>query len=203
MSNATFPTLAGIMWNVARVPQFNTKIQKAVSGREIRLAMMAAPMYTFKMSYEVLRQDTLFAELQTLGGFFLARQGAYDSFLYTDPADNATTGATFGVGDGSTQGFQLVRTYGAGGNTFAEVVNNVSGTPTIYINGVATTAFTIDGNGFVTFTTAPASGAVLTWSGSYCYRVRFSADTLEFNQFMRNLFELKKCELFGSLANKV
>lgn len=204
MSNAVFPTLPGIAWNVARVPEFHTKTQKAISGREIRLAFMAYPMYTFKMSFEVLRDGSIYNELKTLGAFFLARQGSFDSFLYTDPSDNTATSVTIGIGDSTTTAFQLSRPYGPPGATFTEPVQNVNGSPNIFVNGtLQTSGYTIDSNGVVTFTTAPGYGQSIQWTGSFYYRVRFAADTSEFNQFMQDLWELKKCDLYGSLANKV
>lgn len=204
MSNAVFPTLAGLTWNVVRQPEFHTKTQKAVSGREIRLAFMAYPMYTFKMTYEVLRQTGANEELENLCGFFLQRQGSFDSFLYSDPTDNSVTAQGFGTGDGATKSFQLVRPFGTVATAFYEPVQNLNGTPTIYSNGTVVSGanYTIS-NGLVTFTTAPANGAVLTWTGSFYYRVRFNMDSAEFNQFMKDLWELKKCELYGSPMNKV
>lgn len=205
MSDAIFPTVVGISWNVARVPEFRTKIQKAVSGRELRLAFMSSPMYTFKMSYEVLRQDALTDDLKTIGGFFLNRKGSFESFLYKDQSDYQVTAAVFGVGNGTKTQFQLARPYGVSGSQFYEEVQNVNGTPSIYKNGVlqSSSTYSIDSKGVVTFINPPASGVVLTWTGQFFYRVRFNQDAAEFNQFMLNLFEFKKCELYGSLYNKV
>lgn len=204
MSNAVFPVLPGLSWNVVRQPEFRTQVQSAVSGREIRLAFMSSPMYTFKMAYEVLRQGGAFSELKTLGGFFLSRLGSYDSFLYSDPTDNSVTGASFGAGNGTTLAFQLVRPYGPVGSAFVEPVENLNGAPSIYVGGVLqTSGYTVSSTGIVTFATAPSSGAQLTWTGSFYYRVRFKQDVAEFNNFMQNLFDLKKLELYGATSNKV
>jgi uncharacterized protein (TIGR02217 family) len=206
MSNAIFPTLPGLTWNITRQPEFSTKIQKAVSGRETRIASWNAPMYLFGLTYEFIRDQagtqspaSPYDELRTLVGFFNSRMGSFQSFLYLDPTDNSITGQAFGVGDGVTTKFQLARSYGG----FVEPVQNLNGTPTIYKNGASTTGFTVDSQGLVTFATAPASGVALTWDGSYYYRVRFNADVSQFNLFMKDLWELKKCELYGSLSNKV
>lgn len=201
MSNAVFPTVVGISWNVARVPEFRTKIQKAVSGRELRLAFMSSPMYTFKMSYEVLRQDALHNELKKIGGFFLNRKGSFESFLYKDPSDHTATDAVFGVGVGVATEFQLARPYGDTGSLFYEEVQNIDGTPTIYVDGIEATNCSVGPTGIVTFDDPPTG--VLSWTGQFFYRVRFNQDVAEFNQFMLNLFEFKKCELYGSLYNKV
>ena len=100
--------------------------------------------------------------------------------------------------------FQLIRAYGG----FIEPVQNLNGTPSIYLNGVQQTVgignqCQVSSTGLVTFTTAPASGAVLTWTGNFYYRVRFSADRADFNQFMYQLYELKQLSFVGSPLNKV
>lgn len=199
MSNAVFPTsLSGLNWNCSKTPTFNTKIQAAVSGRESRAAMMAYPLWSFKISFEFLLPD----ELQTLGGFFLARRGQADSFLYTDDKDKAVVDQSIGTGNGTNRYFQLVRSFGG----FIEPVENVNGVVTIKVNGVTKTSgtdYTISTSGLVTFTTAPGAGLSVTWSGSYYFRCRFLQDASEFNQFMNDLFELKSLAFKGATGNKV
>lgn len=207
MSNAIFPTLPGLTWNVTKQPSFATNIQKSVSGKENRISLQNSPMYTFKMTYEFLRDlpnvgvpSAPYNELQQLMGFFVRMKGSYDSFLFSDPVDNLVTEQTFGLGDGEETVFQLIRTWGGA----TDIVQNLNGTPTIYIDDVEinVSEYTIS-NGAVTFDTAPDEDAVLTWTGHYYFRCRFNMDAAEFNNFMHNLWELKRCELFGSLLNKI
>lgn len=186
MSNAVFPTLPGIAWPVIKIPEWSTKVQKSASGRELRAAFFSYPLWRFRLTFNVLRQ----ADLTTLAGFFNARQGSFDTFLFLDPVDNSVTNQNFGVGDGTTKKFQLARTYGG----VVEPVFGAIGTPAVKVNGVSTGAFTIDNNACVTFTTAPAAGAVLSWTGQYYFRCRFVQDSSEFEQFMSNLWNLKKLE---------
>ena len=202
MSQAVFPSLSGLSWNVGTTPTFSTKVQRSVSGRELRSAFMAYPLWEFTLTYEFLTSGNRGSDLQTLCGFFLARQGMYDDFLYTVPQDNTVSAMQFGTGNGTTTAFQLTRSFGAGGFSFAEPVMNLNGTPTIYVNGTPT-AVSVSGTGVVTFSTAPAAAAVLTWSGSFYYRCRFGQDTAEFSAFMQDLFELKKIQFVGSPGNKV
>jgi uncharacterized protein (TIGR02217 family) len=196
--------MAGLSWGVSRTPSFNTRVHRSASQREARAALSAYPLWTFSMSFEVLRADVAFAELQTLGGFFLARRGQFDSFLYTDPTDNAVINQSMGIADGVTLTYQLVRTWGS----FVEPVMalNASVTPVVYLDGVAKvldTDYTIDALGMVNFATAPVFGAAVTWTGAYHYRVRFTQDEAEFEQFMKNLWELKTLGFVGSTGNKV
>lgn len=110
MSNAVFPTLPGLSFDVKKAPQWSTKIQQSTSRKELRLSYDSWPVYKWTLAYDVLRASSSFNELQTLVGFFNARQGAYDSFLFSDPNDNTVVSHGFGIGDGSTTAFQLQRT---------------------------------------------------------------------------------------------
>lgn len=203
MSQAIFPALPGLAWNIKRTPLFSTNVQRALSGRELRGTFQSFPLYQFDLQIEFLRDTVAVPEADTLVGFYLARQGSFDSFLFNDASDNACTDMNFGVGDGATRGFQLTRSFGAGGFVFPEPVQNVNVLTNIKIAGVATGAYAIDANGFVTFTSAPNPAALLTWSGSYYYRCRFLNDTLEVNNFMQNLWEVQSVQFVGAPGNRV
>lgn len=206
MSNAVFPTLPGLLWNTGKYPIFKTQVQEAISGRELRSAFQAYPMWSFNLSYESLRGDAVNNELKTLMSFFLARRGSWDSFLYSDPDFNSVTNYQFGLGDGSTTQFQLLREINGGGSAFVEPVQNVNAITNIKKATVALTNptdYTIDSNGLVTFVTAPAVAASLTWTGTYYYRCRFLIDTAQFDQFMKQLWELKTCQFKGAPGNRI
>lgn len=141
MSMDVFPALPGLQWNNSKSPTFANIIQRSVSGREVRASEMVYPLYTFTLSWSLLRDDqstsspaSPYDELKTLVGFFLKQNASLTAFLYTDPTDNAVTAMQFATGDASTVAFQLARSYGAGGFTFAEPINNVNGSPLIYKN---------------------------------------------------------------------
>ena len=206
MSSNIFPTLPGLAWNVVLTPTFSTCVKRSVSGREVRAAFQAYPLWKLSLSYEFLRDGKSGVDLDTLIGFFLMLKGQWDSFLYTAPSDNSVTAMSFGSGNGSATQFQLTRALGAGGFSFTEPVQNLNGSPLIYKAGVLQTAgtnYTIDSAGFVTFTTAPGAGQALTWTGSFYYRCRFLQDTAEFSNFMQDFWELKKLEFIGAPGNRV
>lgn len=206
MSNIVFPTLPGLTFGSSKAPEFSTKTQRAVSGNEARASMAAYPLWTFNLSYEFLRHGAS-TELRQMLGFFLARKGSFDSFLFADPEDNAVTNQNFGTGTGGQTQFQLMRTFGYGaGCTFDEPVQNVNALTNIKVNGVTktlTTEYTVSATGLVTFVTPPDNALPITWTGSYYYRCRFTKDVSEFTKFMHNLFELKGLEMVGSTMNKV
>jgi uncharacterized protein (TIGR02217 family) len=193
MSNSVFPVLPGLEWNFKRVPMHKTTIKETVSGREYRSKRMTSPRYKYKGSYEFLRDSAGFDELRPLLGFFNARGGSFDDWLFDDLDDNTVTAQTFGVGDGVTPTFQLVRTLG--GNV--EPVYAVNSVPLIYKSAVLQTVgthYTINSTGGVTFVAAPAAAAPLTWTGTFYWRCRFVEDQLEFNKFMNKLWSLKTCD---------
>ena len=194
MSNAIFPVLPGLVWDFKRIPMHKTTIKETVSGREFRSRRMSSPRYTYKASYEFLRnQRQGYDELRSLLGFFNARGGDFDDWLFDDADDNTVTAQAFGVGDAASTTFQLVRTLG--GNV--EPVYVVNAAPQLFIDGVLKTVIThynINATGGVTWVTAPAGAAVLTWTGTYYWRCRFLQGHLEFNRFMWRLWALKSCD---------
>ena len=197
MSNAVFPSLPGLSWGIRKIPQFSTKVQKSTNGRELRAAFYSYPLYNFSLQYEVLREAVAVNELQSLLGFFLQRQGMFDSFLYTDTSDCSVTDQSLGNGNGVQAQFQLTRPYGG----FSEPVQNVNLLSSVKVNGTVVSNYTISGTGMLIFASPP--NGPITWSGTYYYRCRFLMDNAEFEQFLYRLWTLKKCEFRGAIGNKV
>lgn len=102
MTDPVFPSLPGLGWSVLKTPRFMTRVQKAVSGRELRIADQAYPIWEFTLPFGFLRDPhdtrggaglgTGHDELRTLMGFWLNRQGSFLPFLFYDPSDNIVTG---------------------------------------------------------------------------------------------------------------
>ena len=193
MSNAVFPALPGLAWGVVKTPIWKTEIQESVSGMELRWSAMAYPRYRISLTYEFLRAGRGYAELQTLVAFFNSRRGAWDDFLWLDPDDSVAIDQATGTGNGAQTAFPVFRAYGG----FLEPVLNFVSVPAVKVNGVAKTPgadYSI-ANGMITFTTAPAAGAAVTWSGQFYRRVRFEHDETEFEQFLKDLWSAKKVGL--------
>lgn len=91
MGNAVFPEFPGLKWGRKKTAVWSTGTQKSASGREFRTAYYTYPQWRFSLSFEVLRTKASVNELEKLAGFFNARKGSFESFLYEDPADNAVT----------------------------------------------------------------------------------------------------------------
>lgn len=194
MTTATFPSLAGIKWDVKKRPRFSTIVQRTASGKEVRAALMSYPLWEFELSFDVLRADSTNHELQTLMGFFEQMLGSCTAFNYNDPTDNSVTAQVIGTGDGAATQFQLVRTLGG----FIEPIQNVNAITGIYDNGSPVTQgsgagkYTVNSTGLVTFGTVPVAGHSLTWTGTYFFLCRFLDDIEEFSNFMYNLWECQK-----------
>ena len=203
MGNSVFPELLGLEWPVIRTPTFQTIIHRSVSGRELRASFQQYPIYNIRLSYEFLTAS----DHRKLVGFYLARQGSFDSFLFTDPEDNSVTDMMFGEGNGSSRSFQIIRSQGEGsGALFAEPVMNIKTMTNVKVDGVIKTSgthYNITDTGLLTFTFTPSNGAVLTWTGTFYYRCRFSSDHSSFEQFSKLLWNTKQLELIGSPGNKV
>ena len=113
MSNDVFPTLDGRTWDLEKNPEFSTAVQRSVNLTELRASYADQPVWHFKLSYDVLRQDgSTYNELNSLAGFFLAHYGKWDSWLYAAD-DSVVSNQSFGTGNGSATVFQLSRTIGA------------------------------------------------------------------------------------------
>lgn len=182
-----FPSLIGQGFIAEKTPVWKTRIAEAQTGRERRNRLWSYPRWRFRISYDVLRLTTTSPDLSTLWAFFNRMAGRAAEWAYLDPTDNAVTNQAFGVGDGTTRAFQLLRTVNAGGFLFTEPVRAVDGSPTCFAGGSPASA-SADDNGVVTFATAPASGAVLSWTGTFLYHVRFDQDELSATQMMQQLW---------------
>lgn len=203
MSNAVYPSLPGLAIDVMNEIEFSTLIQRAASGKELRIGQRAYPLYNKKLKYNFLRDNSSFPELAQLGGFYLQRQGAADSFLFSDPDDGLATAQVFGVPNDVQTQFQLVRNFGG----FVEPVFYINGGITITrgSDGAVLGGYTFDANtGVVTFTVAPPSSNVtLKWTGNYYFRARFLDDRFDFKKFLYQVWEKGTVSMVASLQDKL
>ncbi len=184
-----YPSISGYVWPPTIAPLWNSQLQKTVSGRTVAATYQQYPLYKFAVKYAYLSQSSF----QTLLAFFNQQQGNVIPFLFdAGPGQDTVTAQGIGTGNGTTKTFQLFRSYGG----FAEPVAASFGTCTAYSNGTSEPAtFNSPNNGYVTYTTAPVSGAVLTWTGSYYFQCRFSKGSTEFDQFMSQIYKTKTVDL--------
>ena len=194
-----FPALSGLAWSVTKSPTFQTRIQRAASGRELRALDYPYPLWQFTLVFDFLRDNPAagFDELRTLMGFFMLCQGAFGTFLFQDPSDDRVSGQQIGTGDTLRTVFQLQRTMGETlpGGGFLEPILAPNVVSAVYFNGIIQdpAGYSVDSmTGLVTFNTAPGSGLIITADYSYYFRCRFVDDSYAFENFMFRLWQLKK-----------
>jgi uncharacterized protein (TIGR02217 family) len=194
-----FPTLPGLAWSVTKAPTFQTRIQRAVSGRELRALDYPYPLWQFTLVFAFLRDNPTagYDELRTLMGFFMSCQGAYGTFLFQDPSDHQVFGQYLGTGDSTTLVFQLQRTMGTAlpGGGFVEPILAPNIVSAVYFDGItqSPSSYSVDPDtGLLTFAAPPPTGLVITADFSYWFRCRFVDDSYNFENFMYRLWQLKK-----------
>lgn len=175
-----------------KTPHFNTITMKPAAGRGIVTASVC-PYCTWdfevSLSLAIGSEADSASILNSFLGMFLQCQGATGFFLFTDPQDNAISqanGAMLNVtpgaanpmsplGDGNSTQFQLARYIGNG----FDIIQNVNGTPTLFVNGEETSEYSVNSTGVISFVSAPPADATLQWSGNFYFLCQFSEDTLK------------------------
>lgn len=183
-----FPNISGMEWNNTKTPSFDVTIQKAGSKRRKTLCQHAYPEWELSCSFTALDHRAI----DKLAGFFAAQYGAMTPFLWKDMEDYKCAGAQFGIGDGATVAFQLLRSWGQGA-FYEPVLDPIANSLVVYKDGVRQ-AVTLGTDGVVTFAVAPAVGVVLSADFHYYWRVAFDKNItwkiIWFNLYKLNSFKL-------------
>lgn len=186
--------LPGLAFSVHKRPTFKTKITEAASGNEVRTALAQYPRWDFELTYEFLEDSSgADSSLKTIMGFFLARQGSFDSWLFKDPDDYLVTAGYCGEADAVTTEFPFCRTMGE----FHEKVGQVdtANTINVYVDGVLVDPadYTVTLPNLIVFDSAPTSGDV-TADFQFFFACRFLEDQMDFEKFMDKLWSLQTCD---------
>lgn len=160
-------------------PEFSTNVQTLASGSEKRNADWAVCRHRYTAPFNNITDEAYLA----IKAVFLICRGKTHTFLYKDWGDYQAFDEQFGTGDGSTKTFQLKKISSLQGTsaTYERLITKPSGTITIKSNGSVVTPSIDIYSGLVTFASAPADGAALTWSGEFRVQVRFDIDSLPFS----------------------
>ena len=159
-----------------------TEVVTLASGYERRASPWAHGRRRYLIGAGVRSLD----DAATLVAFFEARRGRLHGFRFKDFTDFksgapsavvTTMDQEIGIGDGVTTAFQLVKTYG---DVSRQVRKPVAGSVVAAVDGVATTAFTVDdATGVIAFTAAPGIGAEVTAGFEFDTPVRFDTDRID------------------------
>lgn len=127
MSNLVLPALPGFDIFLRRGIEFKNTVRETGSGREFSLKHWLTPRRRYEMKANLLRSG-IERELQTLVGFYCAHGGSFDTWLYEDPDDRAVVAEPFGLGNGTTNKFQLVRAW----TPYLEPIYELNGMPRVF-----------------------------------------------------------------------
>ncbi len=210
MSSSVFPTFTGLGWSVKRTPMWQSRVQSNISGKTVRIADWSYPKYQWELTFTGgLRQGTsvfipgdAYTDMSNLVGFYNARNGQVDSFLYQDQDDNKVTAQLIGAGDGTTTTFQLVRAFGG----FAEPVFAPNAVSNFYLNGVLQGGGTYTvynwsygpGPGTIVFNSAPGNGVLVSADFTYYWPVYFVEDSLEFEKILQFRYIVKSVKFIST-----
>jgi uncharacterized protein (TIGR02217 family) len=168
-------------------PTWSNVIQEAISGNEQRFGRWPKCRGVGDVSYGLDTSDEYEEDFRAVMAIYRAHRGSLYPFRFRDWSDYQATDENFGTGDASEVSFQIHKTYDPsqmllgtpGSLTYVRDIFLFYSAPTIKVNGVTktvTTDYTISASGLCTFTSAPANGHAITWTGEFDVPVRFDGD---------------------------
>jgi len=185
-------------------PVFSSIVQRPAAGKGVVAASLQPyPTWSFGFDADKIQgsEAALSSVLSAFMGLHAVSQGRTFPFLFLDPQDstvtqgtsamlNVTSGAATPmgtVGDGVSTQFQIARVLGGGSLIVTngvgyDIIQNVKGSINVYVNGALTSLYSISSTGVITFNTAPANGALLTWAGSFYFYCRFMKDDMDYTR---------------------
>ena len=168
-------------------PERRTQIVELASGDEERNASWTNSRRRYDVAYGIRRADDLAAVV----AFFEARNGRLHGFRFKDWGDHKSclpsgtpsqSDQGIGTGDGTTTGFQLVKRYASGAQSWTRIIAKpVSGSVRIALGVVEQmSGWSVDtATGLVTFNSPPGSGVAVTAGFAFDVPVRFDSDALD------------------------
>lgn len=166
-------------------PEFRTTLTEMYNKAEKRNADWSQPRHFFSLPFMNITREIYSFILE----MFLNRMGRWGVFLYFNPLDTTANEEALAPAIPGQQEFQLSKVAMVDGavyrkNVYAVFIPDGNGgafeaAVTIRVNGVVTTAYTLDyDRGKVYFNAGMVGGEVVTWSGQFSHWVRFDQDRL-------------------------
>lgn len=171
-------------------PSWKNVIQEAIAGNEQRFAYWTKCRGVGDLSLGLQTSEDPVGDFRAIYAMYVAHRGSLYPWRFRCEYDCTADDEVFGTGDGVVSAFQLTMTYdpgmillgSPGSLSYVRDITLVVGTPTIAVDGTPLTGspppFTVSSSGLVTFTSPPANGKELTWSGTFDIPVRFDTDEL-------------------------
>lgn len=157
-------------------PSFYTTVNAMMSGNEQRNINWEDARADWELSYGIQGYD----DFDEVRAFFYARRGQAHSFRFKDWGDYQLLVEQIGVGDGTTQQFQITKTYEPDGPSpyVRNITRPISDTVVAFVDGVATSC-TVNPLGIISFAVAPGVGTVVAVSCEFDVPVRFNTDKFQ------------------------
>ncbi len=183
----SFPT--SLSFGSVGGPERRTEIVTLANGFEERNSPWADSRRRYDAGVGMRSLD----DIETLIGFFEARQGQLYGFRWKDwtdykscaPSSDVAMGdQSIGFGDGVNKVFQLAKTYQSGPHQYERrVTKPIAGTVLAAVAGdaqIETVHFTLDDTtGLISFVAAPADGVLVSAGFEFDVPVRFDAERIE------------------------
>lgn len=173
-------------------PTFSTTVSRVANGFEQRNINFSQALGNWDLAYGILHKSDASADhtFTQILHFFYARRGMAHSFPFKDwsdfeiGVDADDDFESIGTGDGTTDDFQITKTYNIGSSyTYTRTITKpVSGTLRVFVAGVEkteTTHYTVDYlTGIITFTggNTPTLGQDVAVITEFNVPVRFNTD---------------------------
>ena len=187
MTLSKFPTqLQGrVAYNSSKQQSWDSEVYESASGRYRSLSNQLYP----KWKIHVLIQPLTDADARLLMGFVAARKGGYEPFLWKDVEDYHEQGIA--LAKVSPLVYQAVAKFG----NYVEPVEYIENVK-VYVDGTeqAASGYTV-ANGYITFDSAPATGAVVTADYDYYWKVRFDDDGMGIDHIFDNVNRSQRFKL--------
>lgn len=164
--------------DAVRSVHWDTEIITTRNQREKRNGAFANPRYSWDLSMSAKTP----AERAEFDDWWMALRGPEHTFPFRDPADHELDRQTIGIGDGTTDMFQIIRTFSVGSLSHDRAITMpVTETVLVWVNEVAMlTGWSVDrATGLIEFDTPPAESAVIEAACEFDVRVRFNQAALD------------------------
>lgn len=161
-------------------PSIDVLIRTLRNKRERRNLRADLFQHSYTLPFQNVKDDVYLEEIKAA---YLAMGGPLHTFLAKDFGDyrhgfagNNYAPMAFGIGDGTTQVFQLSKTYTFGAASYVRPITKpVASGLLIYRDGSIEGGVVVSTlTGEATFAAPPGVGEVLAWLGEYRVPVRFS-----------------------------
>lgn len=194
-----FPILRGLGWSFHRKPAFDTNVSQRVSGRRVVAENRCYPLYDFELTYNYLRTDRPYSDLEQIEGLFLSSRGQSRPFLFSqntvyEPNKNRLTGQLLGAGNAVRTSFTFIRSVGLYSEPVGQVEPNGLN---VYVGGLLlpSTAYSVVMPNQLVLNTTPLVGQQVTADFNFYFVCAFLDDQHDYEEFMKDLWTLQSCKL--------